>query len=84
MMTRRLVTSGEFGSEWPLSVDQGTITCETGAWVFTTPDGRRFAMNGVAIERGLTEIDEIALTGKTDDTVKNLFPLRQLAKELCL
>lgn len=48
-MARRL-TKAEFGSAWPLSVDEGVVRCLEvggGAVVFEA-DGKTYALNGVA------------------------------------
>lgn len=50
------VSCGDFGMTWPLTVDHGFLRCETGSFeasdakrvVFTTPQGRDYAVNEAA------------------------------------
>lgn len=49
------VLRSQFGLEWPLTVDRGTIACEqvghARSATFTAPDGVRYALNGTASNR---------------------------------
>ena len=48
----RLVTSADYGTDWPWSVSQGVLRCEFPYVVtFTTDDGVTYAMNGPSRER---------------------------------
>lgn len=57
------VSSDEFGSDWPLTVDSGDLRCEGsegfGAVVFTDPGGDEYGLNGVALSQGYPPIDPI-------------------------
>lgn len=57
------VSSDEFGSKWPLTVDSGDLRCEGsqgfGSVVFTDPDGNEYGVNGVAVGQGYPPIDPI-------------------------
>ena len=47
----RLVTSADYGTDWPWSVSQGVLRCEFPYVVtFTTDDGVTYSMNGPARE----------------------------------
>jgi hypothetical protein len=39
------------GFRWPLTVDEGTVRCEAFAISFVAPNGREYALNGVASSR---------------------------------
>jgi hypothetical protein len=46
------VTKGEMGDDWPLTIDEGLVSCDgTKAWgrLYFEHDGRRFAINGAAL-----------------------------------
>jgi hypothetical protein len=57
------VSRDEFGAEWPLTVDHGTLRCEGsegfGAVVFTDPDDNEYAVNGTAKGKGYQAVDPI-------------------------
>ena len=43
------VTADQFGDNWPLNVDKGTLHCEAPTRiVFTAPDGQKYGVNGSA------------------------------------
>src|SRR3712207_2618332 len=80
------VTADEFGSDWPLTVDEGHLNCEgAGAVTFTDPDGNTYAVNGTA--QGATdyaEIDEIWADSSNDFAPKkNIGPLIDRGLEIC-
>lgn len=51
------VSRSDFGEEWPLNVDSGTIRAYgregVGGITFVTDDGLEFAVNGLAMQWGL-------------------------------
>lgn len=48
--TRR-VTRADFGDDWPLTVESGTLSCQPGrAVVFLAPDGTAYGVNGSAAD----------------------------------
>lgn len=49
--TDGLLRAEAFGSDWPFTVDSGTVACQgpLSAVTFTTPDGRTYALNGRAM-----------------------------------
>jgi hypothetical protein len=53
------VEAAGFGARWPLTVARGAVWCDRGAAIFTDPEGRPFALNGVALQRGVPDIDTI-------------------------
>lgn len=80
------VTSDEFGSDWPLTVNEGYLNCEgAGAVTFTDEDGNTYAVNGTA--QGSTdypEIDEIWADSNNDFAPKkNIGPLIDRGLEIC-
>lgn len=42
------VTQAEFGEQWPLTIPQGQLRCESVAWVLLEADGVTYAVNGTA------------------------------------
>jgi hypothetical protein len=43
------VSRGDFGEDWPLTVDSGVLACQgAGAVTFTALDGTTYAVNGLA------------------------------------
>ena len=58
------VTASEFGHTWPMTVDQGTISCtydDQGDPVmrFTAPDGTQYAINQVADNKELPVLSQL-------------------------
>jgi hypothetical protein len=59
-----VVTRAQFGDDWPFTVDEGTIRCETiqtqgiddQQAAIINLDGNDYALNGVAINQGFTEL----------------------------
>jgi len=53
------VSRAELGRKWPLTVDDGTLSCDADAVVFTAPDGDEYGVNGTALTAGYDRIDPI-------------------------
>ncbi|MDO9485388.1 MAG: DUF2511 domain-containing protein [Actinomycetota bacterium] len=54
------MSSVEWGRQWPLTVEGGTVRCEDGQVTFEAPDGARYAVNGTALQNsGLPKINPI-------------------------
>lgn len=49
----------ERGLSWPLTVDAGRLGCRARAVWFKAPDGREYAVNGMAASKGYDRIDPI-------------------------
>lgn len=78
------VSPGDISGDWPLTVDEGTLRCEgAGAVVFTTSDGREYAVNGMASGQGYAEIDPIWRNAPGPAPKVNIGPLIELGLELC-
>lgn len=80
------ISKQEFGEDWPLTVDHGTLGCyETYGIVFTAPDGIEYTVNGTAKSADdLKEIDEIWADDPQIDGAKiNIGPLIDRGLELC-
>jgi hypothetical protein len=74
------VTADDFGHSWNLTVDHGSVTCESGrdgdpALRFTAPDGTVYSLNDVDANAELPGIERIA-----DGAVG---PLRTYAFTVC-
>jgi hypothetical protein len=80
--TRR-VSRADFGDEWPLTVESGTLSCQAGrAVVFLAPDGTAYGVNGTAAN--YEDIDPIwADSGVDYAPKKNIGPLIEAGLELC-
>jgi hypothetical protein len=52
------VTASEYGEDWPYTVDSGTLECDRDAATFTDPSGTKWALNGVAMSRGVKSMDD--------------------------
>lgn len=79
------VTSADFGSDWPLTVDSGTLHCDgsdgIGLAYITTSEGT-FALNGTAKSR-YDDIDPIWAAGDDGIPKKDISPLIDAALKLC-
>jgi hypothetical protein len=54
------VSADQYGVEWPLTVSEGTLRCESPrSVVFRDVDGNDWAVNGMASTHGYDEIDPI-------------------------
>ncbi len=50
----RVITSSDYGSDWPLTIKKGTLRCVDGAVTLVTPDAT-YALNPEAQSKGLGE-----------------------------
>lgn len=57
--TKKRVERKDYGKEWPLTVSYGEINCLAMVATFTAPDGKQYALNGVANMRGYPGIEPI-------------------------
>ncbi|MCG3887420.1 DUF2511 domain-containing protein [Photobacterium leiognathi] len=57
--SERQVSFDEFGNEWPLTVNSGTIECRQGNSVVFITDGKEYAINGTAEDLGYKDIRPI-------------------------
>lgn len=80
-----LVTRDDYGDDWPLTVDEGILSCERGSAVVFTTDGRRYAVNGTAMTLNLgADLDPIWAPDPAGVTPKmNIGPLIGDGLELC-
>jgi len=53
------VSKSSFNGVWPLTVKEGTLACDNNAVTFKTKNGKVYAVNGVAGDRGAQPIDPI-------------------------
>ena len=78
----------DFGEEWPLTVEAGTIRCEPPSIVtFSASDGRIFGVNGMGMAHH-SQIDPIwaddpSPTGRAAKLKKSIGPLISLGLFLC-
>lgn len=88
------VSRDDFGSDWPLTVDQGTLDCTEGPQVggagldavtFTAPGGTTYAVNGAAkTVTNYPEIDPIWASDPSGTSPKmGIGPLIDKGLELC-
>lgn len=72
------VTRQEYGSEWPLKVDEGDVGCDLSQRLyFLTPNGTRYGLNGLEMSHGTPGIQAVQILGKDSS------PLADRAKTLC-
>lgn len=81
-----LVTRGQLGAKWPLTVDEGYLWCRGGGEVyFTTTDGTNYAVNGLA--RTFSQYPQINPIWAEDPAVhgfkKDIGPLIDRGLQLC-
>jgi Protein of unknown function (DUF2511) len=81
------VSRADFGDEWPLTVDSGVLSCESGGFVYFTADadGTRYAVNGFAMTKGdAPRIDAIWANDPTGvGPRQNIGPLIDRGLALC-
>lgn len=72
------VSAKDFGSDWPFTVERGHLMCHD-AYVatFRAEGGRRYALNGAALQAGYPDAAPIRRSGRSLDAV------RARALELC-
>ena len=80
----KTLRSSDYGSDWPLTVDEGVVTCEASAVYFTT-GGRRYAVNGMATGRkDAPDIDVIWKANPALEGTKiNIGPIIDEGLKLC-
>lgn len=64
----RKISKKEFGSLWPLTVDEGYVECINGAVIFTSK-GKTYAVNGIA--NGRKKYQDIMPIWKVDPAYNN-------------
>lgn len=50
----KTIERSNYGTDWPLTADSAVLKCDAGGAVTVTVKGHRFALNGPARERGIT------------------------------
>lgn len=81
------VSQAEFGDEWPFTVSEGTVRCESDELdaAIVTLDGTDYALNGIAREQGYTPLDadsQVWLDSDTGGKV-DISPVLNRALSLC-
>ena len=79
------VTRSDFGTEWPLTVEQGDLRCDRGVITFTA-DEVTYAVNAAALEAtDHPQIDPIWADDPNDDNGlhMSLSPLLVRGSDLC-
>ncbi|HEX2296249.1 MAG TPA: DUF2511 domain-containing protein [Actinomycetota bacterium] len=46
-----LMTRADYGKDWPLTVDEGIVSCEGAGEVYFEAEGTTYAVNGLALGR---------------------------------
>ena len=78
------VSRDDYGDAWPLTVDGGTLSCDSSQVVFTDPDGNDYGVNGAAVSAGHPEIDPIWADNPDIDGAKVVItPLVNDGLDLC-
>lgn len=77
------VAAGDFGSDWPLTVEEGVVVCSLGQVTFVH-DEVEYAVNPVAMRTGLYErIEPIRADATSGAAKKSLDPLIDTGLDLC-
>jgi hypothetical protein len=81
------ISRDDVGESWPLVVDEGVLGCDgsggVGAATFTT-GGTTYALNGIALDRGIPDIDPIWAPDPNIEGMKmDIGGLTRRALELC-
>ncbi len=77
------ISRDDYGDAWPFTVEEGVLACVDLKHTFTA-DGTTYALNGMAIQAGYPEIDEIWLDDPAIPGAKvSISPFNSLASELC-
>jgi hypothetical protein len=78
------VSASDFGDEWPLTVDSGTLRCEPPSAVVFETGGTEYGVNGMAVTNGYDEIDPIWADDPEGISPKvSISPLIERGLELC-
>jgi len=82
------VSSADYGADWPLTVDSGTLRCEGAGAVTFTADGTTYWVNGtaggLADENGWADIEAIWADDPSGDAPKiSIGPLIDDGLKLC-
>jgi len=79
------VTKSEYGDDWPLTVDSGTVLCRPGhVALFKTENGLVYGVNGTATGNGYAQIDPIWRDHPDIEGLKvNIGPITDAALEQC-
>ena len=79
----RRVAAGDFGDDWPLTVEGGTLACSLGQVTFVR-EGVEYAVNPVAQMTGLYQgIDPLRADHPAADAKRSLDPLIDAGLDLC-
>jgi hypothetical protein len=83
------VRAEEYGDAWPLTIDEGVLSCDADRVVFTAPDGAVYALNGLAEthadQEGWSDVDPIWADNPSDSggPKLNIGPLIDDGLALC-
>jgi hypothetical protein len=85
-----VVTKAEFGSKWPLKVNQATIECREHSRIVIKANGKTYWFNGLAKgaakSQGWSDLRNIWLDDPSwgiPGAKKNIGPLNNVATKLC-
>ncbi|MEV0278732.1 hypothetical protein AB0I22_20430 [Streptomyces sp. NPDC050610] len=79
------ISAHQLGDAWPITPQKGTVSCVQTRYsgfaiIFTTPDGKQYALNNVAHdEKGLPSADTLKASSKT----KTMWRLRTFGMQVC-
>jgi hypothetical protein len=77
------VSRGQFGEQWPFTVEQGVLQGRGWGSVTFKARGEEYAVNGVAKGRGFKDIDAIWANDSETGLKKNIGPIIERGLELC-
>jgi len=84
------ITKADYGSDWPVSVEEGTVKCIDGTYVVFEALGKVYAVNdsakneSIMREHGWSNIDDIRLDDPAaPETKVNITPILSTGLILC-
>ena len=79
------MSQDDLGSDWPLTVDEGVVSCEGAGEVYFTAGGTTYAVNGLALRND--DVPEVDAIWADDPDVKglkvNIGPIIDRGLQLC-
>ncbi len=84
------ISKEDYGKDWPVSVDEGTVKCIDGTYVVFEAQGKVYAVNDTAKDETImsdhdwSNIEDIRLDDPADpDTKVNITPILSTGLILC-
>ena len=80
----KVVDANEFGQAWPLSVESGVVTCESGNIALFTTEGTTYGLNPPALDANYPDVEPLRIANPAIPELKmDLGTLVNLALRQC-